>query len=349
MNIKLVILAILLTSALLWAGVVYAQHSGDDDDSGPSCNPNALTQMKICCPNNDDFKKEGSYCYKSVCRDFNTACSNPPAGVCQTVHVDGCGTCSYAGDRFFCPQEAATRCGTGTARASELVSAAGMVSSSNFGTSAGVCVIDPKAAFVSFKLPTYQDLKSIHFTQAKSKTGITKHVLLSGDKTEADIPLTTGSDHLYHISGNLTISANISGNQTGIIFVDGNLIIGPLTGNQLTYGTSYSGLVLVVGGDVLIDVSIERIDAVIISQGTICTASEGSPPACPAGPTTAASVPQLEVNGSLINLDAQKPIRFRRVLSDNSQPAELITAQPKYLAILRDLFSEPLQKWSEIP
>lgn len=167
---------------------------------------------------------------------------------------------------------------------------------------------------------------------------------LEGDKNEGDIPL-TNSDHVYHINGNLTIGNNIPGNKTGVIFVDGNLIINP-SSKKLTDGGANSGLVFVVKGDVNIDKDVTRIDAVIISEGTICTAYDGT--SCLDGNTT---TPQLTINGSLISLNGANPIKFGRSLGtdDDTTPAEKIVHQVKYLVILRDLLSDTYQKWSEIP
>lgn len=235
-------------------------------------------------------------------------------------------------------------CGGGTpARATGLVSAPAKDDKTKFLTS-GACIIDPKVAFAPFKIPTFDDLKSLYYTQATTSSTVTKHAVLTGDKTEKDIPL-TDTDHLYTISDNLTISNNITGNQSGVIFVDGNLTIKP-SNNKLTHGSTTSGLMFVVRGDVNINQSVTRVDAVIISEGIICTAFDGT--ICPSGLTDPATTSQLIINGSLISLKSDKPIKFRRTLSDNSQPAEVINHQVKYLVILRNLISDTYQKWSEV-
>lgn len=243
----------------------------------------------------------------------------------------------------------AQTCTTTTARAEGLVTSPQVGATSKFGTSSGACVVDPKAVFTPYKVPTYDDLKSLYFDQAKTSDSVTKHDPLLGDKTHSDIPMTTGNDHLYYIKkttatdGNLTISGNIPGNQTGVVFVDGNLNIGPIPGNQLTYGDA-SGLVFLVKGNVNISQSITRIDAVIISEGTICTAFDGI--VCPGSNVT---LSQLVINGSLISLSEAAPIKFRRALANNIQAAEKINHQVKYLVILRNLMSDTFQRWSETP
>lgn len=182
---------------------------------------------------------------------------------------------------------------------------------------------------------------SAHSLQAAIPSTVTKHTEPLPDGSDQDkIPFTTGSDHIYHVAGNLDISKKQSGGQTGVVFVDGNLHFS----GDYKYGTDKTGAVFVVKGDVNIDTSVTQVDAVIISEGTICTAYNGTP--CP---STNVSALQLVINGSLISLNPDKPIKFRRTLSDNSQPAEIINHQVKYLVILRDLLSDTYQKWSEIP
>lgn len=232
---------------------------------------------------------------------------------------------------------------------SDVNRADGLVSSPQlsgiFNTSSGRCIInDYKAAFASFTLPTYEKLKSLYYTQAKSTGSVAKENPLSSLPNEG-IVLAGGKDHLYYFTGNLALarSNDIKGNRTGVIFVDGNLTIGPIPNSELTYGSNDTGLVFVVGGDVVIDKTITRIDAVIISSGTIFTAGEDCL-------TSKISAKQLVVNGSLIPLDIQKPIKFCRNLGvDNeTKPAEKINQQPKYLVILKDIFFDTFRKWSEV-
>lgn len=244
-------------------------------------------------------------------------------------------------------------CGSGTpARAEGLVTTPEL--SGIFSTSSGVCITnDPKASFVSFKIPSYADLKSIYYDQVRSNDKLIKEPSLSslpsgGIKLE-------GRDHLFHFSSDLTITspADISGNQTGIIFVDGNLFIGPLASNKLKHGGNSSGLVLVVSGQVSIDPTVLEIDAVIISSGRIYTAGlANAAGACSFSSVTTDNnqpIKALTVNGSLISLNDTKPIAFCRKIDNTNKPSEEIHHQSKYLVILRNIFSSTLQKWSEIP
>lgn len=57
---------------------------------------------------------------------------------------------------------------TNNPRAGGLISAPDLIASDNkFSNAAGVCVIDPKAAFIPFRIPTYAELESLYFDQSK--------------------------------------------------------------------------------------------------------------------------------------------------------------------------------------
>ena len=166
---------------------------------------------------------------------------------------------------------------------------------------------------------------------------------LTGPKTQVDISFNSPTGNIYSIKGDLIISGDNTGSYTGVVFVENNLNI---TGDY-TYGTATNGTVFVVKGNVYINpTTVTRVDAVIISSGTIYTAAVAGT-TCTASSVT--TVQPLTINGSLISLDPVKPIIFCRSLADNSQPAEKINHQVKYLVILRDLLSDTYQKWSEIP
>lgn len=195
--------------------------------------------------------------------------------------------------------------------------------------------------------------------KAATSLTVNKNAALTGDKTQSDISFGATSaspDQIWNITGNLTLNCStpacISGFKTGVVFVGGNLNIN----NNYTYGGTDTtvapliGTVFVVKGNVNISQNVTRIDAVIISEDTICTAYSGT--ACLDGQTI---TPQLTINGSLISLTESAPIKFRRklgetgALKDSTDPAEKINHQVKYLVILRDLLSDTYQKWSEIP
>lgn len=190
---------------------------------------------------------------------------------------------------------------------------------SNCSSDTGAFVFDDKIHFLPFKIPTYDSLKSIFFDQSKQK------------------------DKMLYNSSDLNAAAVSLSENVKVVFVDGNL---NFTQNYL-YGASdgSKGTIFVVKKDINIDTNVSEINAVLISSGTIYTAGAGCT-------TNSINTPnQLKINGSLISLDEKKPIQFCRNLQfDNaSKPAEEINHQEKYVVILKDLFSETLQKWSEIP
>lgn len=219
--------------------------------------------------------------------------------------------------------------------------------SGKFNTSSGACVVDPKAAFFEFKIPSYGDLKVQFYNQAQSSSTVTKHDEVASPEAlpGGKIDLGSNKDHLYSFSDNVTITNNniFPGNRSGVIFISRDLTIGQLSGNKLDTSNNTTGLVFVVGGDVNIDASITQINAVIISSGTIYTGG---------GDCNTSSVSvntALTVNGSLISLNSAKPIKFcRKLIISNQNPAEIINWEGKYLAILNNLFALPFQKWSEI-
>lgn len=191
-----------------------------------------------------------------------------------------------------------------------------------------------------------------------STSGATKHppaTFIAGQQ----ISLATGADHIYNFTNDVSITnpSQINGNQTGVIFIKGNLTIGPIPGsNKLTHGNNNSGLVFIVKGNVNIHQSVEEIHAVIIAEGIICTAYDDST-SCPTSNVSTITgtnnpIKQLIINGSLISLNQSDtiPIKFMRSrgVLDASEPAEKIVYQPKYLVILRNLVSDTFQKWSEI-
>lgn len=229
-------------------------------------------------------------------------------------------------------------CSGGTARATGLVSTPSLTSDSKFNTSAGACVIDPKATFVPFKIPNFDDLKSLYFDQSKA----TKEV-----KTGSNLlPVNLNDDqkvlNYTYTDGDINVNGTYNYNGTAVIFIEGSIYI---NGNIQTLDPT-KGLVLVVKNNVNIDKDVTRIDAVIISQGPIYTAGVGCTTSSVDVGTNA-----LTINGSLISLDLvnSPPIKFCRALTDNNLPAELINQQPKYVVILRNILSDTLQKWSEIP
>lgn len=233
-------------------------------------------------------------------------------------------------------------------RVSGLISAPKV--SSKFGNPTGQCVIGNQASFAPFKIPDYNDLKSIYFDQSKSaKTTPTCNGSPPCSLTQTDLnSLFNQQDtqKLIYINGSLTIEAagwanTLYPDMPVVIFISGGLTI---NGNVTYGGTQAGGVVFVVGGNVDIAPAVTLIDGVIISDGVIYTAGSGC---SNSSPVTAS---QLVINGSLISLQSTNNVKFCRTLAsgNDTTPAELMNQQPKYLTILRDLYSDTLQKWSEI-
>ena len=224
--------------------------------------------------------------------------------------------------------QAPSSCNSGTLpRADGLVTSPSI--SGKFGTTGG-CIVDPKTAFVPFRIPTYADLSSKYYDQSK----------LPKNTLAGSLPGSFSQDGIYKSNGLVTINGSPTGDGTELIFVEGKLNIV----SNLVYHTSdvNGGLVLIVRDDVVIAPTVTQVDAVIISSGTIYTAGEN----CLKNSITTG---QLVINGSLISLSPDKTMQFCRQVGDNFEPAEVINAQPKYLVLLRSLMSDTLQKWSEIP
>lgn len=180
----------------------------------------------------------------------------------------------------------------------------------------------------SFDYPSFKD---VFYDRSKFKP-----------KSPKDTPLPNAfiKDGLYWFTSDLDINAAPSGNGTEVIFVDGNLNIN----KAISYpAVEPGGLVFVVKGDINIDPNVIRVDAVLISFGEICTSWDGS--------FCSRSDKALTINGSLISLAPEDPlnpdithIHLLRSLASNTQPAEVINAQPKYLKLLTigDLMDEDL-------
>lgn len=219
-----------------------------------------------------------------------------------------------------------------------LISAGGGITG-KVDSATGACVVDPAAKYATYELPkNYEELKNTYYLRAKPPANAA-----SSSNTQGAIKNLDTKNQIYNFTGNFSVSAPITGTNTGIIFIDGNLDIN----SNIDYPSPTGGLVFVVKGNVLISGDTKKIDAVIISFGTICTIANGgtcapTPTLCP-GATSATIQCQLVVNGSLISLNVNQPILFRRTLIDNQQAAELIKQQPKFLVLLKDIFSETLE------
>jgi hypothetical protein len=251
------------------------------------------------------------------------------------------------------------------------------------------CVINtPKATYVPLKIPTYAELKLKFFDKVKdhsqdSNVYRNKVPLTSN----ASSPYTNPSNNLTGLGtlsldtvtvtpGDLNITStgfvgpttNIISQNNLLVFVEGDLNIkADMVNNNPT-----TGLVLVVKGNININKSVKRIDAFLISQGKICTASEtaGAVEVCPTNKLNPLQTIPLRINGGLVSLNqtSENPvsggpptnpnINFRRwaasdtdpsadPLNPNAPPGEIVTQDPRYMVAMTNLFAEPLDITTE--
>lgn len=206
-----------------------------------------------------------------------------------------------------------------------------------FGNSQQICITGTEAnplldaSYRDFKVPTYDELENKFYNLSRS-IAKKSNPRPNGDQIFDD-------DGIYLQPTSLNIS-KATGSGVQVIFIRGNLYI---TGN-IDYAANdpYSGLVFIASGDINIDENVTKVNAVLISSGTICTAYTITTDSCLSG-TGLPYTPQLVVNGSLISLNKTNipsglsAIELTRNLINNqNQPAELINKQAKYLYILRN-------------
>lgn len=214
-----------------------------------------------------------------------------------------------------------------------------------------LCLQGPRASIPDFSIPSYPKMKSLYFDQIKTTSNLyTKEPSVDNDINQGTIHSKlngAGKDVIMHTRGNITINGNLnlSASKAGVFFTDKDLIISKDIKSSGP-GSASGGLVFIVQGNARIEKDVKEINAVIITFGEFCSASniDGS---CP---LVSVQTDQLLLNGSIISLssDTNKRPKFMRVLANNSLPAEKIVFQPKYLVILKDIFSRNLTMWKEI-
>lgn len=204
-----------------------------------------------------------------------------------------------------------------------------------FGNQNQICIIGSsgtplnEASYRDFKVPSYEDLENQFYSQAPSSVKQTT-ARPNGDQSAFN------GNNVWLQPTDFTIGTAAVGSGVQIIFVRGNLNIT----KDITYATAdpYSGIVFITSGDININsLTVQTVNAVLISFGKICTAWEGIT-GCSAGTNY---TPRLTINGSLISLNkndiAGGTILLRRNLLDNSiGSAELINKQAKFLYILKN-------------
>lgn len=250
---------------------------------------------------------------------------------------------------YYIPIVSAQNCTTDTRVTSGLITTPSVTG--KFGVdSTGKCIASNETSFAPFKIPTFDDLKSLYFDQSKLDSNH-KITLDPTDLPAFSPTLDTGCGNcgskIYYRAADFKVSdfsniiqrANGNNVSPAFFFIRGNLFIDQNPAAWL----NHAGVVFVVSGAVVIDQIVTQVDAVIISSGVIYTAGAN----CQNSNVPAST---LTINGSLVSLDSTKPPVFCRTLGagNNTEAAERVVQQPKYLVILRDLFSDTLQKWSEI-
>lgn len=229
-----------------------------------------------------------------------------------------------------------------------LISTPSFSGTNKFGNLSGQCVSSNQASFGLYRIPSYDDLKSLYFDQSKStrKTTLTGAAATQANVESAIItsPI-ADTDRFIYIDGSLTLNSNFLNTKPTIpviIFIKNDLTIN--NNIDFAHTASGGGLVFIVSGNVVISQSVTQIDAVIISSGTIYTAGTG----CATNSILTTS--PLTIYGSLVSLNQSltAPIHLCRTLADNRQPAEQVIQQYKYLVILRNYIADTIQKWSEI-
>ena len=211
------------------------------------------------------------------------------------------------------------------------------------------CIASSSASISQLQsIKSYADIKSIYLDQAKLPAGINIVRFTPGDKTENDINLNS-NDTIYHIQGDLNLSGDITGTKIGVIFIDGNLTINPIN-KTFNYGTSTSGIIFIVQGEIRIGYEVTQVNAFMVTFGPFCSAYFGG--------CSEIQTQQLIINGSVVALDGADTsedgdtigeTRFVRYLQNNStQEAERINFDPKYLVVLRTIFARDSLIWSEI-
>lgn len=237
----------------------------------------------------------------------------------------------------------AESCGTGSPKADGLVSAFSI--DGNFRSS--TCVSGSLSYIplnqTKIVISNYDSLYNKYYLRNASATKI---IL---DQTIYNSAIANlGANTLLYRNGDLTLQgsalANASGGNVLVFFVNGDLNI--QTDITEAQSNLAGGVVFVVKNKVNIDRNVTNINAVIIAGGQICSACDSSGVAN--NNPTFPFDPPLAVNGSLISLDSQNPIKFARQYNNNLQPAEQINAQAKYLVILQNIFGEKVKIYQEI-
>ncbi|MBI4037219.1 hypothetical protein HY385_02245 [Candidatus Daviesbacteria bacterium] len=204
------------------------------------------------------------------------------------------------------------------------------------------CIIGSKAAVPQFSIPTFDEMKSLYFDQSK----LTSKITIPGPATQGTLQAQFGSggQKLFFVDGDLNIDGNLfpsfKAGDVVAIFVKGNLSLG----SNINYTFGNSGILFIVGQDIKILNTVTAVNAFMATHGQFCSSWDNSSNSCQT------SNQPLTINGSVVSLsaDSAKKPQFVRSLVNNSQPAETINYQPKYLVILKGLIARDLSVWNEV-
>lgn len=217
----------------------------------------------------------------------------------------------------------------------------GLISGTNYyagsallGNTDKTCVFDPQAFYREFKVPTFNELENQFYFLTRSSAKRTAPL------EPVNGALVLDGNGIYRQTSGMTLSS-VTGSGVQVIFIKGDLNISgnieyPKAGTPDPAVEPYSGLVFIVSGKINIYSTVTKVNAVLISYDTICTALIAG--TCSSGSTITS---QLVVNGSLLSLNKnnlpapQTAIKLVRNLTDNTQPAELINKPSKFLYILK--------------
>ncbi|MDO8638087.1 MAG: NBR1-Ig-like domain-containing protein [Candidatus Daviesbacteria bacterium] len=208
------------------------------------------------------------------------------------------------------------------------------------------CLINEKASIPPFSVPNYNDMKAVYFDKMdKAKTPASSYTTekITGNATQGNIQskLDNLKDTIINVTGDVDINGPFNQpnkSRVIVIFINGKFTIS----NNIDYSKDIAsrGLVFVVSGNVNINPSVTEVNAFIITYGQFCSAPQDD------GSCVTTVAPALNIKGSVISLGTVSP-KFVRTLADNATPAEVITYQPKYMVILKDIFSRTLSIWKE--
>jgi len=228
-----------------------------------------------------------------------------------------------------------------------LISALSKTADTDFGNINQECVTGSSAIYREWKVPTYLELEEQFYYNTKSQPPIKKDPDTLPLNSQGILNFSTNPPNGIYLKNSSLSVDGANGTGAQVIFVKGDLNI---LGN-ITYGANdpNSGLVFIVSGKININWPVTDINAVLISEGKICTAYDFSAPAASACRNQ--TTPPLKIYGSLISINksdlsapGEQAITFSRSLANNlTSPAEEVIKQAKYLTILKNgLFTKDL-------